>query len=400
MTLLHPTRLASFQKMQEHNWVSHLLNRICPQAVQPNIQEYQNIQTALMTGDRQMDPVIDWVMENPKKNRQAFETALFQGLDALKQREPVLENFFHHIEQKPTWLSDEKLTHAIEFTHRLGDTHGFVLRDLALMLGYLYPGLNQPLIMTGALSKPGNLRLAETTKWWLDVTEPRGLERFSKGFTSTIYVRFIHAMIRLQLQKMGKWNSKIWGIPINQFDMALTNTAFSHVVLLGIRTLGIFPTQQDTDSFLHLWHYLGWLMGVDETWLGETESHGWRLLYWLKYTHPQADESSIALASNLANEPFARNYPHNKEVQQHVAYKQHLSMSKFFLGKKRLQRLGIEYPEKPWFSYYVLMRNIILHSGVKRISPLNRLMVRYGRQQQLNEFHNYHTDVKKLASMH
>ena len=58
MTLLHPTRLASFQKMQEHNWISHLLNRICPQAVQPNIQEYQNIQTALMTGDRQMDPVI------------------------------------------------------------------------------------------------------------------------------------------------------------------------------------------------------------------------------------------------------------------------------------------------------------------------------------------------------
>lgn len=69
------------------------------------------------------------------------------------------------------------------------------------MAGYLYPGFNQPLVLTGALKKQAGTRLAETTKWWVDITEPNGLERFNSGFTSTIYVRFIHALVRYSLKK-------------------------------------------------------------------------------------------------------------------------------------------------------------------------------------------------------
>ncbi len=61
----------------------------------------------------------------------------------------------------------------------------------------------------------------------------------------------------------------MWGRPMNQFDLAMTNLAFSSVVLLGIRALGIFPSKQETESFLHFWRYVGWLMGIDEKWLIE-----------------------------------------------------------------------------------------------------------------------------------
>ncbi len=47
----------------------------------------------------------------------------------------------------------------------------YVLRDLALMGGYLLSGLNQALIMTGALNKDAAKRFAETSKWWMDCTE-------------------------------------------------------------------------------------------------------------------------------------------------------------------------------------------------------------------------------------
>ncbi|MEK5760821.1 oxygenase MpaB family protein, partial [Acinetobacter variabilis] len=86
---------------------------------------------------------------------------------------------------------------------------------------------NQPLILTGALKKEAGTRLAETTKWWVDITEPQGLSRLSAGFTSTIYVRFIHALVRRQLKKSDRWDSEVWGVPLNQFDLAMTNLAFS-----------------------------------------------------------------------------------------------------------------------------------------------------------------------------
>ena len=116
------------------------------------------------------------------------------------------------------------------------------------MAGYLYPGFNQPLILTGALKKEAGTRLAETTKWWVDITEPQGLFRLSAGFTSTIYVRFIHALVRRQLKSLAVGIVR-FEIPLNQFDLAMTNLAFSSVVLLGIRALGIWPTKQEAKSF-------------------------------------------------------------------------------------------------------------------------------------------------------
>ncbi len=66
------------------------------------------------------------------------------------------------------------------------------------------------------------------------------------------------------IKKSDRWDSEVWGIPLNQFDLAMTNLAFSSVVLLGIRAIGIWPTKQEAKSFLHFWRYVGWLMGIDE----------------------------------------------------------------------------------------------------------------------------------------
>ncbi len=133
-----------------------------------------------------------------------FEKILFQGRDEFSKPIPTeLENFFNYIEQKPDWLDQQQIDEAVKFTHRLGINNGFILRDLSLMAGYLYPGFNQPLILTGALKKEAGTRLAETTKWWVDITEPQGLFRLSAGFTSTIYVRFIHALVRRQLKSLA-----------------------------------------------------------------------------------------------------------------------------------------------------------------------------------------------------
>lgn len=393
-------RLAPFEKMLGHNWKIQILNRFTNQRLQPTHAEYLCLNQALLKGDEAMDKVVVWMLQNPKQHRQYFSTALYKGLDQLPQPIPELTEFFNLVTTAPAWLDQEKMYEALTFIYRLGANSGFVLRDLSLMMGYLYPGLNQPLILTGALNKNAAKRFAETYKWWMDITHPNAFERFNTGFTSTIYVRFIHALVRHQLNQSGKWDTEAWGLPINQYDQAMTNIGFSSVLLLGIRGLGIFPNTREVQSFLHFWKYAGWLMGVDEHWLIDKEAAGWKLLHWLPFTHPQTDESSQLLAVALSQEPYARKYKCFRSLQQKFAYHHHLQITQFFMGRKKMQALGLEQHSAAWYAYYLIARNTVLYTSARRIKKLDNLLLKCGREMQQQSLNLYEDDAKQLASMH
>ncbi|WP_151958763.1 oxygenase MpaB family protein [Acinetobacter junii] len=400
LSIPKPSRLAAFETMVQSNLKTKILGYMTNQHLQPSYAEYLQLNEALQAGDEPMDQVMRWVLQNPKLHRKYFETALYEGLDKLPHDVPELTQFFSLVERKPTWYDQVKIDKALQFTYRLGANNGLILRDLSLMAGYMYPGFNQPLILTGALKKQAATRLAETTKWWVDITEKEGFERYNKGFCSTIYVRFIHSLVRHQLQKSEKWDAETWGLPINQYDQAMTNIAFSGVVLLGIRALGIFPSAEEVDSFLHFWKYVGWLMGIEEKWLVDQESEGWKLIYWMQFTHPKSDASSISLGSSLSKEPFERKYHYLRSFQQKLAYKQHLELTQFFIGRKKMKLLGLTPQSASWFAYYLIGRNLALYSGAKHIPRLNQFLELNGRHLQKLGLSLYRNQAQQLASMH
>ncbi|WP_010116786.1 oxygenase MpaB family protein [Acinetobacter sp. P8-3-8] len=395
-----PKRLAPFEKMLQSDLKAKILGYMTHDHIQPTYAEYLSLNESLQTGDIAMDKVMSWVMQNPREHRKYFETALHQGLEKLPHQITELTEFFNLVEQKPDWYDQQKIDDSLQFTYKLGTNNSFILRDLSLMTGYLYPGFNQPLILTGALSQQASKRLAETSKWWMDITEPHAFERFNAGFTSTIYVRFIHSLVRFQLNKSEKWDAETWGTPINQYDQAMTNIAFSGVVLIGIRALGIFPNKREVDSFLHFWKYTGWLMGIHEKWLIDKESESWKLLYWLRFTHPDADESSISLGSSLSKEPFERRYRYLRPLQQKLAYKQHLELTQFFIGRKQMKKLGLKAQSASWFAYYLFAKNSLLYTGAKRFKVLDNFLLKNGREMQKIGLELYKEQAKQLASMH
>lgn len=399
-TITIPKRLMPFQAMVTPHLKAKMMSYLIGEKVEPSYQEYLSLAKALHTGDVEMDHLIKWVILNPRQHRQYFETALYQGLDHLPHEIPELTHFFNVVQEKPSWYDQKKIDQALEFTYRLGVNNNFILRDLALMTGYLYPGFNQPLILTGALKKYAGKRLAETNKWWIDITEPHAFERFNAGFTSTIYVRFIHALVRYHLSQSEKWDAKTWGTPINQYDQAMTNIAFSGVVLIGIRALGIFPNQEEKESFLHFWKYAGWLMGIDEKWLVDQEYQGWKFMYWMRFAHPQADESSRALGSSLSKEPFERQYRYFPLLQQKLAYRQHLQLTQFFIGRNKMQSLGLKPRSASWFAYYLLIKNVLLYTGAKKSKHLDHFLRHHGRTMQKVGLEFYQEQSKQLASMH
>src|SRR5690606_9192645 len=200
--------------------------------------------------------------------------------------------------------------------------------------------------------------------------------------------------------KSKDWDWDIWGMPINQYDQAMTNIAFSGVMLLGIRAIGIFPTKSEVDAIMHFWKYTGWLMGVDEHWLIDKESEGWKLLQWMNYAHPQVDESSRQLAVSLSKEPFEREYKHFKRFMQKKAYQNHLDVTQIFMGRKKMKNLGLKPRILPWYPLYLLTKNTVIYAGAKKIPKLDLYLQRKGRSQQEQALDLYQNAGKQLASMH
>jgi hypothetical protein len=85
---------------------------------------------------------------------------------------------------------------------------------------------------------------------------------------ATFQVRLMHSRVRLRLLAArggSSWNTERDGLPINQEDMAATLLSFSSNVLTAIKSVGApHLTEADEQAFLHMFRYLGYLIGVAE----------------------------------------------------------------------------------------------------------------------------------------
>ena len=180
----------------------------------------------------------------------------------------------------------------------------------------------------------------------------------------------------------------------------MTNIAFSAVLLLGVRAIGIFPSKTESEAIMHFWKYTGWLMGVDEKWLVSKESDAWKLLQWMNYAHPKADESSKALAISLSKEPFERHYKHFNSFLQKKAYQNHLDITQFFIGQRKMKNLGLKPRTLAWYPLYLIAKNTLLYRGAKHIDKLDQYLQQNGRAEQEYALELYQNAGKQLASMH
>jgi hypothetical protein len=378
-----PHRAKPFQ--QNQSLLPVLLEKLLHKNITLSATQYQALIDGLWQGDQPMDTLVDWLFEcDTKQRKQLFEQALHLGIDSIDPCPDALKQFFGLIDSTPAWVDQQKLDHAIGFMHAVGLEANYVLRDVALMGGYLLSGFNQALVMTGALNKGAAQRLAETSRWWMDCTAPQGLARFSAGFKSTIHVRFIHALVRRNLHKKPEWDAAEWGLPICQIDMAATNLAFCSLFLLGLRGLGVFPNKAESNAVMHFWKYLGWLMGVDERWLVDQELEGNILLYHSLFVQSKPDWTSKALGSALSKEPLQKEYPTWQGIKRYYAYHKHLSISRLFLSSRNMQQLGLPKHVLPWFPLLIIPQNLFCFRLQRHIHLLNAWQQKRGRQAQLN----------------
>lgn len=293
-----------------------------------------------------------------------------------------LRALMKQVEAEPLWLNKTLLETGARLTQRSGMLGEYVLSCVSLMGGYRSAAANKPIAFTGQLDYMASRRLAETAKFSFDVTRSGGLERGAAGFKAAIKVRMMHAHVRMMLDRSPKWRHAEWGLPINQADLVATNVLFSAVYLGGLRVLGLQISDEESAGVMHLWRYIGWLMGVDENLLPITEEEGTRTAWLAGVTQPPADDDSRLLGQALMNVPLERAETPFEKAAAWFEIQLRSGFSRMVLGDKAGDNLGL--PNNP-LKYAIALTTPVVFAAetVRRLVPgLTHLAVLAGDRWQ------------------
>lgn len=256
----------------------------------------------LAVGDPLADAVILEMDELGKEGRYALNAGLADGLAGLTERPPAITALLEQLETLPAWVDPGMLARG-EVASLSIPGLWFELSAItsALVHTYSSPAIARLLTQTGRLTTMAPRRLAETSMWAGQATMPGGLLRGAPGYQSTVQVRLLHARIRSSALKRG-WDAAEWGIPINQVDIARTWLDFTLKSFGAIAALGIELTKAEQNSLYQYWHYIGYLLGLeDESFYQDVTDHdsAEELAHLLDMSIGAPDENSRALTAAM-----------------------------------------------------------------------------------------------------
>lgn len=350
---------------------------------EPDTATWKAIGASLTVGDAPMDTLLEWMFEvGLGKSMRLYEQALHQGIAAIPDAPEALRTFFARVETPPAWVDPQRLEEGARACGISGLTGMRVLRDLGLLAGYQASAINRTLVLTGALEKGPQRRIAETTKWWIDCTRPRGMARGAAGYRSTLHVRLVHALVRRRVSRLEQWDFAHHGLPINQGDMQATYLAFSAIFLIGQRMLGVVLSQREREAISHLWRYIAWLMGVDERWLCASENDAIRALYHNLLSQAPPDESSRMLGCALVDEPLQRHYANFPWLRGRLNRAIHLSIASTFIDDQGRRALGLPRGSLPWYPLLTAPPRFLGHCLLRVVPGGRNWLVRRGLRIQ------------------
>lgn len=246
------------------------------------------------------DLVVDALESMPKgEGWRTFEQGLRGGSRAIPEAPRALRDLLDEVAEVPAWVDWSTCDRGGELLMRTGVLGGAVLGSRSLVLGYASPAGNKPLILSGRLEQQAMRRLNETARFVQAVSRPGGMRPFADGWQITVKVRLIHAQVRRMILRSGRWDAAAWGAPVNQHDMAGTTLLFSLAIIDGLRKLGVRIETEEGERYVHLWRWIGKVLGVDHALLPVSEQDAMRLADLIAATMGPPDQDSRALTKAL-----------------------------------------------------------------------------------------------------
>jgi len=167
----------------------------------------------------------------------------------------------------PEWLDFKKMERGQQIIQIYLPHRGVSLSNGSLIaVGGQFPKMIDVVAATGMLStdrRESQKRLSRTSRFVVLLCTPGELAPGHEGHMSILRVRLLHAAVRRYAVRSGAYKETD-EVPVNQHDLAITLGLFGYINLRNLRRLGVRFSHSDVDSFMHLWRFVGWSLGIHE----------------------------------------------------------------------------------------------------------------------------------------
>jgi hypothetical protein len=304
---------------------------------------------ALNMGDRLGDAYIDAAFAEPRGRAHArndVEQALAGGIESVSDASPELVAMFEQITTDPEWLDWDKLEHGAEVFRRFGGEL-FPYFGIMTFPAYAMETIAKPLALTGAYTGGSAYgRFLETSRFWTDTAEPGAMRPGGVGLRSAVFVRILHSMIRHTVLPHPEWDRERLGVPINQVGMFGPQLLSTFVAGEHLKLLGYLSSDADIEAMLHLYRYIGYVMGAEPPWFPETVAEGFLaqlLVLLVEEQKPCADSWMLCRSFMDSFRPAADARGLNK-AYGNLRYRAQLGHARFYLGKETFAETALPDP--------------------------------------------------------
>jgi hypothetical protein len=158
-----------------------------------------------------------------RKGRKMLDRALADGIDAVPEAPESMRALLQQFEHVPAWVDGDLVEQGAAIWRRWG-TDLFGVAGAGTLEMYTESAVATPLSLAGGYAGDNALRrFLETTRFWMDVSEPGALfKQGGDGRGTAMRVRVMHVSVRRRVAAHDEWDMDKWGLPISQAYMMLT----------------------------------------------------------------------------------------------------------------------------------------------------------------------------------
>ena len=321
------------------------------------------------------DPDADQVMEDLSAvssvdSARFIEAAMEQDNDVLRDAPQSLKTFFDRLETPPDWFNIDECLPGSRLFYRYPYVFTATLVGAGLIEGFS-SGIAKSFLYTGRLleGNQGVRRLKQNNRHQVELFLPGGLARQGEGWKLTVRIRLVHAQVRRLISSQPDWDHDAWGTPVSAAHLGLANTVFSARVLHYIqRLLKLTPNAEERESFMLIWRYEGYLLGLPDVLIARTEEEASHLFEIGMMCEPPPPMESVAMANTLINAaPTLVNMegPDSEKLVRKV-----YRLSRALIGDELADTL--QYPKMfTWGSLFMFALEQRLKSFINRVFNIN-----------------------------
>ena len=253
-------------------------------------------------GDPLADAALAALAElDPRESHRLVQAGLENAdPDELAAAPEEVRAFFEDARTVPEWAAQADFQPGIRMFHRNSQLVLGAMVGGTLVEGFA-TNISKSFFITGRLREHGVRRLQQNNRHMVEIFIPGGLEFGGDGWKLSVRIRLIHAQIRRLLSQSDDWDEEAWGVPISAAHVGFAITAFSARLLKHLKGLGARFNDTERASFMQVWRYTGYLMGIPESILYRDEEEALRIFKIGGLCEPEPDLESVAMANSLVN---------------------------------------------------------------------------------------------------